>query len=462
MHLKENLVRYMMFPLIDITSRTSVLRYLDLYRRSQWWDFQRLKILQEKKMREMISYAFNNVPYYRKTFKERNLKPEDIKSTGDLEKIPVLTHRDVRLHLDDLIAVSKSKGSLFRCQTGGTTGHPLILYQDKNEISSAKACLYRGREWCGYQMGEKKVLVWGRRLVSSKYASLKRNLVRFLTRSAFISAWDVNENRIEDIIGVLNATKPAFVSGYAEPIYILANFINQRGADLKFSLKGISTTADPLPSFKRKEIEEAFRCEVFDQYGCTEVNSLGFECEEHMGFHIPIERVHIEFLDPEDDCVISAGETGKIVVTCLENYGMPFIRYNTEDLGIRKEEPCSCGRNLPLMGSIVGRTADLIRLPNGGIVYPGFFDYALEELEWIAKYGIVQFQVVQKKLDYIVLKIQSQKKPSHQALASFTSLVTKHIGNVAFEIEIVDQIPVTASGKRKYTISEVANQTRNI
>jgi len=315
--------------------------------------------------------------------------------------------------------------------------------------------LYRGREWCGYRIGEKRALIWGRRLVTSKYASLKKKLVRFLTRSVFIGAWNLSENRLKDFVNRLNAAKPVFLSGYASPIHLLANFINQKGADLKFNLNGISTTADQLLSFQRKEIEKAFRCEVFDQYGCTEVNSLGFECEEHMGLHIPIERVHIEFLDVEDDSPVSEGETGRIVVTCLENYGMPFIRYDTEDLGKKREESCSCGRNLPLMGSIVGRKTDSIRLPNGNVIYGGFFRYVLKDLEWIAKYGIIQFQVVQKKLDYIVLKIQSQKKPSQQALESFKGLVKRHLGDVVFDIEFVNQIPVSASGKRKYIISEV-------
>ena len=208
-------------------------------------------------------------------------------------------------------------------------------------------------------------------------------------------------------------------------------------------------------SFQREEIEEAFRCQVFDQYGCTEINSLGFECKNHAGLHIPIERVHIEFLGVEDDKPVSEGETGRIIVTCLENYGMPLIRYDTEDLGIKREGFCSCGRNLPMMDSIVGRTDDLIRLPDGNVIYGGFFRYVLKDLGWIAKYGVIQFQVVQEKLDYIVMRIHSQKKPSQQALESFRGFVKRHLGDVVFDIDFVDQIPVSASGKRRYIISKV-------
>jgi len=145
-----------------------------------------------------------------------------------------------------------------------------------------------------------------------------------------------------------------------------------------------------------------------------------------MGLHIPMERIHIEFLGMEDNSPVSDGKMGRIVVTCLENYGMPIIRYETEDLGIKKPEFCSCGRNLPLMDSIVGRTIDTIRLPNGNVVFGGFFVVALLDMEWIEKYGIIQFQVVQKKKDYIILKIHSEKKPSKRACQSFVGLMERH------------------------------------
>jgi len=455
MRLKKILVKNIVFPLIDMKT----IRWLYFYEKSQLWRPTKLRELQENKIKKMISYVYNNVPYYKEAFKNRNLGPEDIKNTKDLEKIPILTHRDVRQNLGDLISASKSRGSLFRCQTAGTTGHPLLLYKDKNELGSANACLFRGWGWCGYHVGEKRALLWGQRIVTSRFTSWKKKLVAFLRRSVLLDAWNLSEKRVEVFVNRLNATKPVFLSGYASPIHVLANFINEKGADLKFSLNGISTTADPLLGFQRKEIEKAFRCEVFDQYGCTEVNSLGFECEEHMGLHIPIERVHIEFLDEEDYSPVSEGETGKIVVTCLENYGMPLIRYDTEDLGVKREESCSCGRNLPLMDSIVGRTRDLIRFPNGNVIYASFFAYALEDSEWIARYGITQFQLVQKKLDHIILKIQSQKKPTRQDSESFKGLMKRHLGDIVFDIEFVNEIPVSASGKRKYTISEVNPQS---
>jgi acyl-coenzyme A synthetase/AMP-(fatty) acid ligase len=111
------------------------------------------------------------------------------------------------------------------------------------------------------------------------------------------------------------------------------------------------------------------------------------------------------------------------------------------------------------MDQITGRTFDLIRLPNGKVIYPGFFAYVLEELEWIAEYDIIQFQLIQKKSDHIVLKLQSQKQPSQKSLESFRQFVMKKLEDVVFDIQFVNQIPASASGKRRYMISEVQSQS---
>jgi len=457
--LKESLVRNIVFPLIDIASRQSVLRYLDLYEKSQWWNLEKLERMQEKKLRALIRHAWNNVPYYRRMFKTADLKPEEIKNVEDLENIPILTHENVKQYLDDLVAVNIPMRSMGRVQTGGTTGHPLLLYKDKNELSSSMASLYRGWRWSGYKIGEKMAQIWGAPTVASKYKLLRKRLRRLATRNILIGAWNLGHKNIEDAIRRLNKEKPTFLRGYTSPIYLFAKFIDQEGINLEFDLTGISTTAEPLLGFQRETIEKAFRCEVFDQYGCGEVNSMGFECKEHNGLHIPIERVYIEFLDEKDYSPVSEGKTGRIVVTSLDNYGMPLIRYDTEDLGIRRDGYCSCGSKLPLMDSILGRTIDMIRLPNGNVLFGGFFVIALEDMDWIAKYDIIQFQVIQQTRDHIVLKIQSERTPSGQGLRSFIDLVQRYVGDdVVFEIEFVHEIPVSASGKRRYIISEVDPQ----
>lgn len=455
MQLKKVLVKKIIHPLIEIKKGTSTMTYLDFYNKSQWWGRQKLRDLQAKKVRQLINYAYSNVPYYRKVFKNNDIVPGDVRDEEDLSKIPILTHETIRRNLRDLISIGKSQGSLLRFQTAGTTGHPLISYKDRNEISSGLAALYRGWKWCGYHIGEKRAIVWGVPTTFSWRDAMKGKMERFLTRSVLVPAWSLDERKIKYFINILNAKKPRFLAGYASIIYLFADFINHNRLNLKFDPVGVSTTAEPIVGFQRNAIEEAFGCEVFDQYGCAEVFSIGFECEEHLGLHISSERVYVEFLDLKDNSPVSEGEIGRIVVTSLENYGMPIIRYDTEDLGIRSEESCTCGRHLPLINSIVGRKNDMIKLPNGSVLHGLFFTYTLQDVDWIMKYGINQFQVVQKKENSILLKIRSKHEPDQKDLESYKQLVEKYLGNVIFEIEFVDDIPVSPSGKRRYVISEV-------
>ncbi|UCE29306.1 MAG: phenylacetate--CoA ligase family protein [Candidatus Bathyarchaeota archaeon] len=458
MRFQQSVIRNVVYPLLDFVSGSTELRYLKFYEKSQWWGLDKLKQLQEWKLKRLISHAWNNVPYYRRVFKAVNMRPEDVRHVEDLEKIPILTHENVRHNLAGLVSASTSKSSLFRFQTGGTTGHPLILFKDKNETSSSMASLYRGWEWCGYEIGEKMAQIWGVPIVASRYKLLKERLRRVATRDTLIGSWNLSDDKIEQAVKRLNKEKPTFLRGYASPVYLFGRFIEKNGINLKFHLKGISTTAEPLFDFQRQTLERAFNCEVFDQYGCGEINSIGFECEEHTGLHVPIERVHVEFLDEKDNTPVSKGKTGRIVVTSLDNYGMPLIRYDTDDLGASLNDCCPCNRKLPLMDAVVGRVIDMIRLPNGDILFGGFFVIALEDMNWIEKYGIIQFQVVQQALNRIVMRIQSLRTPNARDLESFRDLVQKYVGeSVAFDVEFIDEISVSASGKRRYIISEIDN-----
>lgn len=460
MQLRKSIVRNSVFPLLDLKNRSTVLKYLTFYKQSQWWNLQRLKEYNEKKLRAIISHAYNNVRYYRRVFRNLDLKPEDIKCAEDLKKIPILTRDMIMENATDFIALNRSKNKLFRIQTSGTTGRPLVLYKAQNEISSAQATFYRGLEWAGYHIGDKLADIWGRHRAKSWSAFLRENLRLIITRTELLDAYNLNPKTIEKSISKLNRIKPSFLRGYTSAIYSYARVINQNAISLKFQLDGISSTAEPLYEFQRNEIEKAFRCKVFNQYGSGEVNSLGFECENQMGLHIPIERVHVEILDENDYSKISNDEVGRIIVTSLENYAMPIIRYDTEDLARKNttdkdSESCSCGRHLPLIDSVVGRVMDKIILPDGEIIHGTYFIILLIDMDWVAKYNINQFQLVQKKSDHLILKIDCKMKPNLREIEEYKNHIKKFLGEIVFDIEFVDQITPSASGKRKFIISEV-------
>jgi len=201
--------------------------------------------------------------------------------------------------------------------------------------------------------------------------------------------------------------------------------------------KGVFTTAEKLFDYQRQFIAEQFNCNVYDGYGCGEIQSIAFECEKGKNLHISEEHVILELTNREKS--IKEG-SGQVVLTNLDNYGMPFIRYQNGDVATYANEKCSCGRSLKLLSKIDGRTHDFITASDGSLIAGEFFPHLFGETR-----GIKQYQIVQLKRDELIFKIVRGNKYSQ-----------KYIGkNVHIIIEFVDDIIATPSGKRHFTISKI-------
>jgi phenylacetate-CoA ligase len=163
---------------------------------------------------------------------------------------------------------------------------------------------------------------------------------------------------------------------------------------------GILSTSMMLLPHERAFIEKVFRCKVIDRYGCEEVSLIGCECEKHEGMHLNIEHLFIEFIN-DDGCQAEPREEGNIVVTDLMNKAMPFIRYQVEDVGVPLNRICSCGRGLPLMEKVTGRVADfLIKADGTKVAGISLIENTLTRIP-----GIDQMQIIQDKIDHVLVKI---------------------------------------------------------
>jgi phenylacetate-CoA ligase len=187
--------------------------------------------------------------------------------------------------------------------------------------------------------------------------------------------------------------QPDVIISYASSIYLLAKFLEKKGIKPNYPKISISTSAETLYPHMRETIERVFNVKVFDKYGSREVSAIAYECEVHSGLHIIMDNVIVECIDP-----ITGEEVwdrpGEILITDLNNYGMPFIRYKIGDMGILSKEKCKCGRNTLLLKRVIGRTTDNFILKNGRIVHGEYFTHLFYGLE-----GIKEFQFVQEKID---------------------------------------------------------------
>jgi phenylacetate-CoA ligase len=202
---------------------------------------------------------------------------------------------------------------------------------------------------------------------------------------------------------------------------------------------------------QRELIEEVFKCRIFNSYGCGDGGGSALECSEHNGLHIPIQRTIMEFVDDKGEPV-SAGQEGRIVLTDPFNYSMPFIRYEVGDIGIPSTEICPCGRGLPLIKSLGGRTTDIIRFRDGTTLSGPAFTLIFRE------FPIKQYQVVQTDLDNLLIRVVKEQSYVESDSERLLGAVKYHMGcqgNV--RVEFVDDITITRAGKRLCFISNVEN-----
>ena len=431
---------------MEFSQGTKIQKYLKWLEKTQWWRHKELEELQNKKLRALIKHAYENVPYYHQLLRGLNLKSDDIKTVEDLQKLPILTKAEIRRNFSDMLAKDPEKWMPRLNATSGSTGEPLRYYITKDNLSIGWASGFRAWGWAGYALGDKRATLAGTSLIPKESPELNKRVRWFLERNLPLSAVDMNGEKIAAYVKMLRQYKPKFVRGYPSALYIFANFLKKEGiSDIK--PKAVFTTAEMLLQPYRELIEEQFGCEVFDGYGCRDGGANAMECSEHR-YHISIEQVVMEFVKADEQ--VSSGEPGEIIATDLHNYAMPFIRYAVGDVGTPLDERCSCGRNLPLMKSIEGRTTDIIIFGNGVMLSGPALTLVFKDR------NIEQYQVIQESKNELIIKIVKGSNYTENDTNHILKIIKGHVGEeVDIKIEFVNNIQTTKTGKHRFIISKV-------
>ena len=444
------LARHILYPIGEAFLGTSILKKLKMLEETQWWSAERLRELQNEKLRALIKHSYENVPYYQRIFHERGLTDKDIQTVADLPKLPILTKYDIRRNFSELIAKDSNKRKPLLSATGGSTGEPLKFYIDMEVVSIAWAGTFRGWEWAGYKLGDKRATLAGSSLVPDKSPSLVNRLRWLGERNMPLSAVHLDEDRMASYAKKIASYKPKFLRGYPSAIYTFANYLKETGKNT-IRTRAVFTTAEMLLPQQREIIEGQFRCKVFDQYGCYDGGPQAMECSEHCGFHISAERVIIEFVD-KDRKPVPPGESGGIITTDLYNYTMPFIRYAVGDRGTLSKEQCPCGRGLPLIKFLEGRVTDIIVLGNGVTLSGPALTLVFKDCH------IKQYQVIQEAEDKLLIKVVKGEGYTEQDTSHFMNIIRAHGGKgVDIETQFVTEIAPTKTGKWKFIISKVTH-----
>jgi len=420
---------------------------LEEFEKTQYWSKAELEAYQEEKLQKLIRHAYETVPFYKELFNKEKLKPDDIKKIKDLQKLPILEKETLRSNQKQLLSRYVTNETISFRQTSGATGVPLSIANNYNASIIEGALFYRYLRWMGYNWGDKILKFWGGHVIDSPISRFKKMISRIIYNETFYDTYKVNDELLSKLALKIKDCPPPILRGYTSSIYLLALKCLELGIIIR--LNAVSPTAEKLYRFQRDKMEEAFGKNIFDQYGCGETNSIAFECEKHMGLHVASEHVVLEIIDGDGQ----RESQGRVIITNLDDYAMPIIRYENGDMASWSNERCSCGRNLPLLKEIEGRIYDFIKGPNGKDVHTGFFDGILNEMNVDKKYSIKEFRVVQERIDKIRIEFVTEDNLNKRDEKIIKDKINEYVGEMEIEIRKVKEIPMTKMGKKMFVVS---------
>jgi len=448
--------RRVLAPEFDAMRGAHTMDCLAELEQSQWWPADRLQELQSERLQRLVQHAYAHVPFYRQTMAERGLTPSDIRDTSDLLRLPILTKTAVRTQLPHLISNTYKPASLLRGTTSGSTGTPLVFYGTRyDQIDRGYARTARAFQWAGLRIGDRFAYMGRIRNASSPIGRVVQRASNTAKRVIHVNPDQLDETSMAQTVDMLRQSRLRGLSGYPLSLAVIAEFLRCKSVQSP-ELRSIVTGGAQLPATARRLLTEVFGTEPCSKYATTEVFDIASECEAHDGLHVQAEDIIIEVVDDEGQPV-PAGSDGRIIVTNLHNYGMPFIRYDIGDIGGLTKETCACGRELPRLTGIWGRNNSYLVASGGQRISPGGLHF-----ERLADLPVLQYQMVQEDIDSITLRLvpfaglESTEREDLKTAAR--ELLAEDLATIpSLTVELVQDIEPGPSGKHTFVFSKVAS-----
>ena len=446
-----------LFPAFEAVRGRPTVSLIEYLHTTERGSIESLRDLQLGFLRRLLRHAYQHTSYYRDVMDEAGMLPEDVQSLDVLAKLPLLDKPILRATMTERTAGAPPHAVVTK-MTSGTTGEPIVVKYNAESRYWRDATRWRGYGWAGYRIGMRALHFWGAGPKSpSWWKRQKVALDHALKRDLYIDSTPRGEAALAHAVGELRAFKPGVIVAYAAGAAALAKFVDaQRLRD--WPDIPVIVGAERLWPADREVIERAFG-PAFETYGAREVMMIGAECEAHAGLHTSMETMIVELVVRQPDGTTrpaKPGETGEVAVTDLHNLACPMIRYVCGDLAVAHDEaPCSCGRSLVKIGPVEGRVTETLRDGAGNAVSGLVFSVLFAALDGAAKH----FQIVQKKGGEVVMRVvpvsggARGQMPASEA-QKIRAFADKYLPGAPFAIEYVDEIPLTAAGKRKIVVVE--------
>ncbi|MEW6087751.1 MAG: hypothetical protein AB1498_05550 [bacterium] len=331
--------------------------------KNQWLSREEIEKLQWKKLKAILDYSYRTVPFYKNKFDRAGIKPEDINTPADMLLIPITTKEELMEEKMPLNPDLKAEG-LEWIKTSGTTGTPLNWPFDVKTYSIKYALFLRGLNYTGWQPGDKIASLWWHTHSSygnESFSKIKKFAYFFGHRRVLFppitrDSTDADPRLLKYIYDNLASSPPKVFETSTDSLLMFGYFMEENGLKpLKIeNIISIGLLTDAI----REKLKKYFQGEIFNRYGPHEMEGIGHDCSRHEGLHLSADSYYFECMRGGKPA--KPGECGNFVITDLDNYTQPFIRYKIGDRGSFSQKMCPCGRGLPLINYLEGRSADFV------------------------------------------------------------------------------------------------------
>ncbi len=448
MSLYTRLVSGLLFPLQEKLKGHDTVRVRRAMEQSQYWPRARLEELRVERLRALLRHAGAYVPYYRELFARIGFDAGGDIGLDDLARLPLLDKATIRAHADALKS-AQARG-LARFNTGGSSGEPLIFYIGNERVSHDVAAKWRATRWWGVDVGDPEIVLWGSPIELGAQDRMRQWRDRIM-RTVLLPAFEMSPAKVDGFIAHMRVRRPRMLFGYPSAFAHIATHARERGIALDdLGIRVAFVTSERLYPHQRELIENVFGCPVANGYGGRDAGFIAHQCPAG-GMHLTHEDIIVEIVDGQGK-PLPVGERGEIVVTHLATRDFPFIRYRTGDIGVLDDGACVCGRTLPLLREIEGRSTDFLVARDGTVMHGLALIYIVRDLP-----GVRQFKIVQESLDLTRILLVTDADFDAACLAGIEAGAKARLGaDVTVRVERVAEIPPERSGKYRYVVSKVA------
>ncbi|MGL1832983.1 phenylacetate--CoA ligase family protein [Rhodocyclaceae bacterium SMB388] len=445
--LYSRVVAGLLFPLHERLKGHDTVSILREIERTQWLPAEALRAEQGQRLAVFMASVAEQVPFYRDLFRERGLRAGDFTDASALAMLPTSDKAMIRANFAGLRADGAS--GLAQQRTSGSSGEPLAFLLGRHRVAFDIAAKWRATRWWDVDLGDREAVLWGS-AIETGHQDRVRALRDALFRSRLIPTHGLNAARMDAILAGMRDYRPRMLFGYPSALAQLAFRARETGMRMDdLGIRVAFCTSEVLRPEWREAISGAFGCGVANEYGARDAGFIARECP-HGGLHITAEEVVVEVVD-EHGQPLAHGEEGDIVVTNLAGPEFPFIRYRTGDRGVLGDEPCPCGRGLPVLEKVAGRANDGLVGADGAWIHGSAVNHLMRDIA-----GLRAYRIEQQTLERVeVLLCLDDALTDACADRLGRHLETLLGGRLEVGIRQVDTIPPLPNGKFRHIICNV-------